>query len=303
MWLCEIAAILAAGPQGGNPGLFGKGLSLAHIPKISAVAQLVRRHDRDRFATALFGAPERREALFALYAFNYEVARIREMVSEPILGSIRLQWWREAVEAAVSDEPPRQHEVAAPLAAAIREYNLDGELFQGMLDAREADLTGEPPATLRALELYAAATGGNLAALALQILEAGETAEAGRHVGTGYALAGLLRASVFHARMGRSFIPAELDPKRSVLNLKPTPELATAARAMANAARVNFKKARALKDKVPRRGIAALLPAVLAETWLKRLKAARYDVFDPRLAAPDPWRGFRLWRAARAGQF
>lgn len=263
----------------------------------------MRRHDRDRFVTALFAAPGRREALFALYAFNYEVARIREAVSEPLLGSIRLQWWREAIREINEGKPPRQHEVAVPLAVAIQQHNLDAELFNGMLDAREADLTGEPPASLQALEQYAAATGGNLAALALQILGAGETAEVGRHMGTAYALAGLLRAAAFHGRSGRSFIPTELDPKRSVLNLKPAPELAQAARAIANAARINLDKARALKDKVPRQGIAALLPAVLAENWLKRLEAAHYDMFDPRLAAPDPWRGLRLWRAARAGRF
>ncbi len=263
----------------------------------------MRRHDRDRFVTALFAAPGRREALFALYAFNFEVARIRETVSEPILGSIRLQWWREVVEAAAKGEPPRQHEVAAPLAAAIGDYHLDSQLINNMLDAREADLAGERPATLQALEQYAAATGGNLAALALQILGAGEAAEAGRHMGTGYALAGLLRAAAFHARSGRSFIPAELDPKYSVLNLKPAPELAQAARAIANAARINLEKARALKDKVPRQGIASLLPAVLAEHWLRRLEQSDYDLFSPRLAAPDPWRSLRLWRAARAGRF
>ena len=102
---------------------------------------------------------------------------------------------------------------------------------------------------------------------------------------------------------GAALFQPRLDPKRSVLNLKSTPELVQAARAIANAARKNLEKARAHKDKVPRQGIAALLPAVLAETWLKRLEAARYDVFDPRLAAPDPWRSLRLWRAARAGWF
>jgi NADH dehydrogenase [ubiquinone] 1 alpha subcomplex assembly factor 6 len=286
---------------------------LAHNPKISAVARLVRRHDRDRFATALFAPPERREALWTLYAFNYEAARIREAVSEPILGSIRLQWWREAVDAAVKGGPARQHEVAAPLAETIKTYGLGAAEFNRILDAREQDMLAEPPPTLAALESYAAATGGGLTVLALQLLEAIEQENdgkhesraetAGRRAGTAYALAGLLRAAAFHARAGRSYIPAELDPKRSVLNLKPTPELADAARAIAGAARIHLEKARALKEGVPRRGIAALLPAVLAESWLARLKAARYDVFDPRLAAPDPWRSLRLWRAARAGRF
>ena len=288
---------------------------MAHNPKISAVAQLVRRHDRDRFVTALFAAPGRREALFALYAFNYEVARIREAVSEPLLGSIRLQWWREAIREINEGKPPRQHEVVEALAASFGRYHLWGTEIDRLLDAREQDMLADPPQTLAALEDYAAATGGSLSMMALAALDAIEWTEdqdrnqemreqiAARRVGTAYALAGLLRAAAFHARSGRSFIPAELDPKRSVLNLKPTPELAQAARAIANAARINLERARALKDKVPRQGIAALLPAVLAETWLKRLEAARYDVFDPHLAAPDPWRSLRLWRAARAGRF
>jgi len=276
---------------------------LEHNPKISAVARLVQRHDRDRFVTALFAAPEHREALYALYAFNYEVARIRETVSEPILGSIRLQWWREAIEEINDGKPPRKHEVATPLAEAIRKHKLEAVWFLGMLDAREADLTGESPATLQALENYAAATGGNLLMLALQVLDRGAAGDAAIHAGTGYALAGLLRAAAFHARLGRSYIPVELDPTRGVLSLKPTPELANAARVIAGAARRNLEKARALKDQVPRHGIAALLPAVLAETWLARLESSRYDLFDLRLSAPDPWRGFRLWRAARSGRY
>src|ERR1700731_1564648 len=68
--------------------------------RLSPVAALVRRHDRDRFQTVLFAPAARREALFALYAFNYEIARVRERVSEPTLGRLRLEWWREIIAAA-----------------------------------------------------------------------------------------------------------------------------------------------------------------------------------------------------------
>ncbi|MGD0108468.1 MAG: squalene/phytoene synthase family protein [Rhodopila sp.] len=67
-----------------------------------AIAALVRRHDPDRFLTALFAPPERRHALLTLYAFNHELARAREVASEPALALIRLQWWREVVEGASS---------------------------------------------------------------------------------------------------------------------------------------------------------------------------------------------------------
>src|SRR5215471_6644996 len=86
----------------------------------SAVAAIVRRHDRDRFQTALFAPAARREALFALYAFNYEIARVRESVREPALGQIRLEWWRETIAAAYDGALPRRHPVAEALTEVIR---------------------------------------------------------------------------------------------------------------------------------------------------------------------------------------
>src|ERR1700733_11161323 len=78
---------------------------------LSVLAAVVRQHDRDRFQTVLFAPARHREALFALYAFNYEIARVREIVHEPVLGQIRLQWWREAVNAAYADAAPRRHDI------------------------------------------------------------------------------------------------------------------------------------------------------------------------------------------------
>src|SRR5579862_6081013 len=103
----------------------------------NSLAGFVRAHDRDRYQTALFAPAGRREALFALYAFNYEVARIREIVTQPMLGQIRLQWWREAIEAAYAGGPVRPHEVAAPLTTVIRGGALTREYFDRLIDMRE----------------------------------------------------------------------------------------------------------------------------------------------------------------------
>src|SRR5256885_12928157 len=83
----------------------------AQADRLSPVAALVRRHDRDRFQTVLFAPAARREALFALYAFNYEIARVRESVTLPMLGQIRLQWWRENIAAAFQGGAIRHHHV------------------------------------------------------------------------------------------------------------------------------------------------------------------------------------------------
>src|SRR5580692_2883864 len=101
--------------------------------RLSPVAALVRQHDRDRFQTALFAPVADREALFSLYAFNYEIARVRESVREPMLGQIRLQWWREAIEAAYAGAAPRRHEVVEPLTATIRERGLSRAHFERLI--------------------------------------------------------------------------------------------------------------------------------------------------------------------------
>src|ERR1700760_371967 len=101
------------------------------------IAELVRRHDPDRFLTALCAPPEKRDALLILYAFNHELARAREVVSEPPLALIRLQWWREVVEGAF-----RRHEVAEPLAAALAARDFDRADLLALIEARE--LEAEP---------------------------------------------------------------------------------------------------------------------------------------------------------------
>ena len=121
------------------------------------MAAVVRRHDRDRYQTALFAPAERRESLLALYAFNYEIARVRETVNEPLLGQIRLQWWRENIAAAFEGGPLRHHIIVDALAAAIRTRALTRAHFDRLVDAREQDLEYTPPTDLGALEAYAEA--------------------------------------------------------------------------------------------------------------------------------------------------
>jgi NADH dehydrogenase [ubiquinone] 1 alpha subcomplex assembly factor 6 len=283
----------------------------AESPGGAALARLVRRHDHDRFLTALFAPAGSREALLALYAFNYELARTREVVSEPMLGRIRLQWWRDALDAVYAGAAPRRHEVVAPLAAVIRRRSLARAHFDALIDAREADLADEAPASLAALEAYAEASSVRLVLLALEVLgEGGEAAQAaGRAVGIAYALSGLLRAVPFHARARRLYLPrdlveaAGLEIERGLFELKPSPALSRVVEGVAARALAHLAAAQALRPKLSRAALPALLPAVLARADLARLARAGYDPFAPRVARPDPWRSWRLALASLRGRY
>src|SRR5262245_52552183 len=136
---------------------------------LSYCAALLRRHDQDRYLTALFAPEALREFLFALYAFNLEIARTREAVREPMMGRIRLQWWRDAIAEAAAGRPYR-HEILEPLAIAIGERALTLSLFERLIEAREQDIEGTTPADLPSLLNYAEASSASLTLLALEIV-------------------------------------------------------------------------------------------------------------------------------------
>ncbi|QQP91591.1 squalene/phytoene synthase family protein [Skermanella sp. TT6] len=271
---------------------------------LSYCGQEVRKYDNDRFLTCLFAPPDRREALFALYAFNLEIAKTREVVTEPVLGQIRLQWWHDSI-GEVYAGAGRRHEVLMPLADAIRRFDLTRAHFETLIDGREADLTDEPPADGTCLASYAEVTSAPLAKLALEILGVRDAPAdaAARHVGIAWALTGLLRAVPFHARGHRLYLPKDVLERhgvseRSLFDLKPPEGLKGVVAEVSGMARTHLEEARALRAQVPRAGYPALLTATLADIYLGVIAKAGNDVFAPRVQMPNPFRQARLaWRA------
>ena len=107
------------------------------------VAASLRAADIDRYVSVLYAPVEKRPALFALYAFNAEIASIRDRVSQPIPGEMRLQWWRDVLDAA-TNEAAGGHPVACELLAGIRQHRLPVAALQAMRNARECDLYDDP---------------------------------------------------------------------------------------------------------------------------------------------------------------
>ncbi|MGQ0527610.1 MAG: phytoene/squalene synthase family protein [Alphaproteobacteria bacterium] len=176
---------------------------------LSYCGKTVREHDPDRFLLSLMAPASAREALWALFAFNYEIARARETVSEPLLGRIRLQWWREALQRIYEDIAPPEHPIVTELAWAISLYNLPMVDFETLIAVREFDMEDKPHGDAQSFLDYADKTSTPLTKLCMRVIGGDPDHPSVKIVSVNYALAGLLRAAPFHESQGRRFMPVD----------------------------------------------------------------------------------------------
>ncbi|WP_395674229.1 squalene/phytoene synthase family protein [Phenylobacterium sp.] len=149
---------------------------------------LVRRVDPDRWMSSRFIAdPGQRADAIALYAFDYELARAPRVASNPLLGEIRLTWWREVLDEAFEGRTARRHPTAEALAAAIRRHDLPRAPLEAMIDARYRELD-PTPMTAEEARAFASETAGGLAALVARILDPDADPEAAHVAGAVWAL-------------------------------------------------------------------------------------------------------------------
>lgn len=256
-------------------------------------AAQVRAGDPDRFATAMLAPLPARARLIALYAFNLEIAKTRETVREPMLGEIRLQWWRDAIAECVAGSP-RRHQVVHPLAVAIRDAGLPEATFLQAIDARARDFDDLPPESEDALAAYVDATGGTVAELAVRCLSDDPSADAlsaARAAGRAWAWIGLARGMHAHIRLGRRLIPAARLSDATGLEAdigaaRPSDAVRDWARRLCTLAEEDLATVRAART--PKALRPALAPAALARRYAKRLATAGYDPFRADVAALGP---------------
>ncbi len=201
----------------------------------SALGAQVRRADPDRYFCSLFAPAALRERLWLLYMFNHELARAREVASEPMLALIRLTWWREVVEGV-----HKKHEIATPLGVALDAGWFARDDLARLIEAREAEAEAEIP-DLEAFMKYVRNTAGLLARIGGKVLGSDEVAV--EDLGTAYGISGILRAKEFLGASGRSLLPADGTT---------TAELIAAARNL-------------LQQRASRQARSAVLPAVFAK--------------------------------------
>jgi len=264
---------------------------------------LVREADPDRYWASLFAPADKRPHLHALYAFNYEIARVREAVREALVGEIRLQWWRDALQGEARGDV-RANPVAAALDDTIVQFRLPRQSLVDLIDARIFDLYEDPMPSLNDLEGYCGETSSSLIQLSSLVLadsSSPSTADAAGHAGVAYAITGLLRAFPLHARQGQVYVPAGILAQHGVVREdivtgRGGPGLKGALAELRAVARKHLEQTRALHSTIPSAAGPAFRPLALVEPYLKAMERRDYDPFHVSVDLPQWRRIWALWR-------
>ncbi|MCE2522472.1 MAG: squalene/phytoene synthase family protein [Rhodobacteraceae bacterium] len=248
------------------------------------VAEIVQSRDPDRFLSAHSAPAPRRRHLFAIYGFNSEVSRAAWVTNEPMLARIRLQWWKDAVNAICDGHDPPKHEVALELARTISTFGFRRTPFEEVIEARASDVDAPDGACAGGFDSYINSTSGNVMWLAALALGApNKTEDTIRDFAWGAGVAAYVRALPELVERGRAWI----DPADSSIS-----GLLLEARERITAARSNRRS-------LPRYAAPALLAGWRASSTLDRAISNPGLIAAGRLAESEfRRRGVLAWRSA-----
>jgi phytoene synthase len=262
---------------------------------------LVRAADKDRYLATLFAPAATRGPLFALYAFDCEIASVRERAREPMPGEIRLQWWRDVIDGERAGEAAA-NPVATALSETIARFALPKPRLLDLIEAHAFDLYDDPMPTFEALEGYARQTSGAIFDLGARIAGA-PAEEAAERVGLAYGITALLRWFALHSSRRQFFVPLAFleggtTPEEAFAG-RSSPFLVNALGRLRTRARDELAGFEAMLPQLPAATMPAFLPVVLVPGYLRVMEQSGYDPFKTPVELPQWRRQWMLWRAAR----
>lgn len=243
----------------------------------------------------MFLSADLREDVWAVLAFNHEIAKTREVVSESTLGLIRLQWWRDSIAEIYEGQDVKEHEVLKPLAQAIKRHDLPREEFDHLVYAREFDLEDVLPGNVEGLLNYCEFTTAPLLRLIVKITGNDPSQEVIQPVAMNYGLSGVLRATAEFAAQRRFYLPENLvrqfDFDTETIfehgDIKPIVKDIMDAR-------LQISK----PSHVFLRGSEAL-----SEIYFKQIISLHYNVMDKKLKLDPPFKMLRLFWKTKGVSF
>ena len=271
-------------------------------------AEVVRTHDFTRYASTLFLTADQRRGVLAIYAFNGEICRVREVVSQPLPGEMRLQWWTDML-AGLEHGGTEGNPVAAELKLAIRNWDLSVKRLSRLIEEHQFDLYNDPMPTMAALEAYIVDTSAALFSLGSNVVgwQSNDIEHLARHAGLAQGLVQVVTALPQDASRRQLFIPLQIleshgSSMEEVFAGKATPNVRAAVNKLLGEARGHLDTAKALLGGIPPEVRPVFLPLAVVERDLERLSRADTDLFAPQTMSRlrTLW---TLWRASRSRLF
>jgi phytoene synthase len=278
-------------------------------PDDAAVRDMIRRRVEDAgtsFYWSLRLLPrERRDGMYAVYAFCREVDDIADDGSPPAEKLARLAAWRDDIAALYAGAP--HHPVARALRAPVERYALRRRDFEAVIDGMEMDAAADIRAPdLAALDLYCGRVAAAVGHLSVHVFgDAGEGAHAvADALGRALQLTNILRDLDEDARRGRLYLPREMLDRHGIRGDDPAavlrhPALPAVCRDLAAVAEQHFAGAAWAMTRCSRRAMrpAVLMGAVYRAT-LRELVATGWRDPARRVSLSKPR---KLWLVLRHG--
>ncbi|SPO03063.1 probable ribosomal protein MRP17, mitochondrial [Cephalotrichum gorgonifer] len=190
-----------------KPALGGRLLATSAEAEIAqakayCVAQIAKT-DRSAFLIRQFVPRPVQDVYDALRVLNLELVRLPETVSNPTIGAMRIQFWRDSIDKTFAGTPPRE-----PVCLLLRQALDDLERRGGassfkslkfwisrVIKTRERHMTDRPFPSLAALEEHAENTYSTLmyATLAAIPMRSMEVDHLASHIGKAAGIVALLR--------------------------------------------------------------------------------------------------------------
>ncbi|KAG1446365.1 hypothetical protein G6F56_009594 [Rhizopus delemar] len=267
---------------------------------------LTRQRDYDGYLCVPFYPSHLRNTQFAIRAFNVELASIRENVSKPEIGKMRMQFWKDTLDKTYAGEPPKQP-IALALAEALKTSKLSAIWMKRIINERLSNLDDHQFMTVKDMEDYSENTHSSLLYLQLESLGIKDVNadHAISHLGKMIGIATFLRALPFHVSQKRLVLPAEITAKYNVSQENifrgQVDGLDDVVYDVATAAYDQLLTARSLLSSIPSDAFPALLSAVPYIKYLENLEKVNFNPFDPLLQKKDWKMPLILWKSYKSG--
>lgn len=282
---------------------------IGDIPDEAALRQAIRQRV-EAAGTSFYWAMrllprERREGMYAVYAFCREVDDIADDDAPPAQKKAALAAWRDEIEALYAGQPGQL--VARALRGPVARFRLRREHFHAVIDGMEMDAAEDIRAPdLATLDLYCARVAGAVGHLSVHVF--GDSSDPAHQVadslGRALQLTNILRDLDEDAQRGRLYLPREILDRHGIRTSEPIavlrhPALPAACRDLADIAKRHFTEAEAAMARCSR---WAMRPAALMGAFYRAMLEAmlRAGWRDPsaRVGLSKP---HKLWLVLRHG--